>query len=159
HLNDKEEDGFLKALVRSRPDLAGVPFLMGGACRTKGGRAWAFKELAEKTRRQTRLPSGAFKPELGEEKRENYRQARLAAVAQILPGEEEPTQRGLIADLGAIRGPEATRELARAAVFSPEPSVRADAIRALAWRPPSQSTEVLVAGLRYPWPAVAENAA
>src|SRR5829696_90789 len=29
HLNAKEEDGFLKALLRSRPDLAGMPFLMG----------------------------------------------------------------------------------------------------------------------------------
>src|SRR5262245_5665021 len=32
HLNEKEEDGYLKALLAARPDLAGVPFTMGAAC-------------------------------------------------------------------------------------------------------------------------------
>src|SRR5262249_6198040 len=46
-LNGKEEDGYLKALVKGRPDLAGVPFAMGGACRTKGVRTAMFKHTAQ----------------------------------------------------------------------------------------------------------------
>src|SRR5947209_332511 len=29
HLNEAEEDGFIKALLRTRPDLAGLPVTMG----------------------------------------------------------------------------------------------------------------------------------
>jgi hypothetical protein len=38
HLNRKKTDAFIEALVHSRPDLAGLPFAMGDACRTKGER-------------------------------------------------------------------------------------------------------------------------
>jgi hypothetical protein len=34
HLNGKEEDGIRKALLRSRPDLAGLPFLTQGVARS-----------------------------------------------------------------------------------------------------------------------------
>ena len=47
HLNQKEEDGFLKAVLSTRPDLAGVQFTMGADCRTSGDRAKAFKEAAD----------------------------------------------------------------------------------------------------------------
>src|SRR5262249_4090354 len=42
HLNAKEQDGYLKALLRTWPDLAGLPFVMGGACRTEGEARAAF---------------------------------------------------------------------------------------------------------------------
>ncbi len=38
HVNRTGTDGFLKALVAERQDLAGLPFAMGDACRTKGER-------------------------------------------------------------------------------------------------------------------------
>ena len=38
HLNAKKTDGFLEALIGERPDLKGMPFAMGDACRTKGER-------------------------------------------------------------------------------------------------------------------------
>ncbi|MFO0964380.1 MAG: hypothetical protein U0793_02165 [Gemmataceae bacterium] len=34
HLNKEGRDHFLKALLKSRPDLAGLPFAMEDACRT-----------------------------------------------------------------------------------------------------------------------------
>jgi hypothetical protein len=161
HLNGGEEDGFLKALVRSRADLAGLPFLMGDACRTKGGRAKAFKDVAQMLGRgeEARFLAGGPKSGPAEEKRQQYRQAHAAVVAQVLPAVEAPGQQALTRVLGSNPRPEATRELARVAVFSPEKSVRAEAIKALVGRGPRDSTDVLVAGLRYPWPAVAENAA
>lgn len=42
HLNDKKTDGFLEALRDERPDLMGLPFAMGDACRTKGERSKQF---------------------------------------------------------------------------------------------------------------------
>ena len=36
HLNGKDDDGFLKAVLGTRADLAGLPFAMGAACRSDG---------------------------------------------------------------------------------------------------------------------------
>ena len=36
HLNARKTDGFMAALRFERSDLAGLPFAMGDACRTKG---------------------------------------------------------------------------------------------------------------------------
>jgi hypothetical protein len=160
HLNGKEEDGFLKALLRERSDLAGLPFVMGGNCRTKGARKAAFKSAADKVRRQ-KAAALAEGPEVGatQEKRQHYWQAHAAVVAQIMAGEITETQGALIRSLAAIPRPEATRALARVALFAPDETVRARAVEALSVRRQRDYTEVLVAGLRYPWPAVAQNAA
>jgi hypothetical protein len=161
HLNGKEEDGFLKALVRSRPDLAGVPFVMGDACRTKGDRRVAFKQAAEKVRSQggaallTELPP----KKSGEETRHHFWQAHTVVTAQVMPTEGGESQLLLIRALASVPRPEATRELARVAVFATEEPARAGAIEALAVRRARDYTSVLVAALRYPWPAVASNAA
>src|SRR5262249_20785986 len=49
--------------------------------------------------------------------------------------------------------------LARLAIFSQEAVVRSAALEALKVRRERDYTDVLVAGLRYPWPAVARRAA
>src|SRR5262245_33114457 len=74
HLNGKEEDGFLKAVLGTRPDLAGVPFTMGAACRTSGDRAKAFKEAAEAVRGQkgAALLAGDADRDAGGEKRQQF---------------------------------------------------------------------------------------
>jgi hypothetical protein len=166
HLNRNEEDGFLMALVRSRADLAGLPFLLGDACRTKGGRAAAFKEAAEKARREKEaaLPGGgppAAPGEVppGEEGREHYWQAQAAVAAQVMPAESVEGQLLRVRALASVPRPEATRALARAAVFATEGAVRASAVEALSVRREADYTAVLVEGLRYPWPAAASNAA
>jgi hypothetical protein len=161
HLNGKEEDGFLEALRRTRPDLAGLPFAMGNACRTMGERAVAFKEAADKVRSQKEaaLLSEAPSPGSAEEKRERYWQAHTAVAAQVLPGENVEGQLTRIRTLAEIPRPEATRALARVAVFATDQAVRACAIEALSVRREHDATAVLVEGLRYPWPAVARNSA
>jgi hypothetical protein len=161
HLNGREEDGFLKALLRSRPDLAGAPFVMGTACRTSGARAKAFKEAAEAVRAQKAAALLAEAPgrDAGEEKRQQFYQAHLAVVTQVIPTEGPPAQSSLVRALASVPRPEATRALARLAVFSPDEAVRAAAVEALAVRREGGFTDVLVAALSYPWPAVAENSA
>jgi hypothetical protein len=161
HLNRKEKDGYLKALLSSRPDLAGLPFTLGDACRTRGARAKAFKEAAEAVREQkgaallAETPGGAA----GEEGRRRFYQAHLAVVTQVIAEKAPPDQEELIRALASIPRPEATRALARLAVFSTDEAARAAAVEALAVRRPEDATEALVAGLSYPWPAVAANAA
>src|SRR5262245_16566027 len=54
---------------------------------------------------------------------------------------------------------EATVELARLAVFDVDKKVRAAALESLSVRRERDYTDVLVKALRYPWPAVAANAA
>lgn len=161
HLNRKEEDGYLKALLGSRSDLVGMPFAMGGACRTRGTRARAFKHAAKAVRAQKgaallAMPSDA---DAGEETRQQFYQAHLAVVNQVIPAEDPAARTALIRALSSIPRPEATRALARLAVFSTEEAVRARAIEALSVRLKEGSTEVLVAALSYPWPEVAEHAA
>jgi hypothetical protein len=161
HFNKMEEDGYLKALLIIRPDLAGVSFTMGDACRTTGERAAEFKKAAEavRSRKGAALLAESDALDAGEEDHEQFYRARLAVAAQVMPAEQTTEQLSLLRGLSSIPRPEATRQLARLAVFSPEKAVRQAAIEALAVRREGDATEVLVAGLSYPWPAVAENAA
>jgi hypothetical protein len=161
-LNDKEEDGFVKALTRTRSDLSGLPFLLGNACRANPERAQAFKAMVEMTRERDRATRLLRQQQAGneiKEKRRQDRRALAALLAQTLPAEAVANQPTKVLSLASIDEPEATRELARVAVFSPESTARNTALLALARREPRDSTDVLLAGLRYPWPAVAKNAA
>jgi HEAT repeats len=158
HLNGREEDGFLKAALKARPDLAGLPVAMGAACRTTGERAKAFKNAAVAV--QSAMGSALLGgPGTDEVQAERFYRAHLAVVEQVMPAHEPPARKALIRALASVPSPEATRALARLAVFSPDKAVRAAAVEALAVRREEDSTEVLAAGLRYPWPGVAENAA
>ncbi len=50
HVNRTETDGFLKALMAQRADLAGLPFAMGDACRTRGERNRQFAQAVATVR-------------------------------------------------------------------------------------------------------------
>jgi hypothetical protein len=56
HLNGRKTDGFVEVLRAERADLAGLPFVMGDACRTKGERSRQFN-LAVTTVRRVLSPS------------------------------------------------------------------------------------------------------
>ncbi|MDB5309247.1 MAG: hypothetical protein JWO38_3449 [Gemmataceae bacterium] len=85
--------------------------------------------------------------------------ARIAALTQMLAAEPANTRLGLVKYLTAVPHPEATRALAKMAVFSAEDDVRLTAIDSLKVRREKDYTDVLVKGLRYPWPAVARRTA
>jgi hypothetical protein len=159
-LNGKE-DGFLKALLRSRPDLGGVSFVMGDDCRTESVRAKIFKDAALGVQRGAgaALLKASRSTKLTKMERQQSQEALIAVMAQVLPAKEVADQQGLIATLASVSRPEATRALARAAIFSADAPVRTAAIKALSARGKADYSALLIAGLRYPWPAVAENVA
>jgi hypothetical protein len=89
---------------------------------------------------------------------ENVTLARIAALMQVLGPESPGLRLGLVHYLAGVSHPEATRSLARLAIFSPEAKVRTAALDALKVRRERDYTEILLEGLRYPLPAVARRA-
>ncbi|HEV3385655.1 MAG TPA: HEAT repeat domain-containing protein [Gemmata sp.] len=85
--------------------------------------------------------------------------ARIAALMQLLAPETPEIRLGMVKYLTSIPLVEATKALARLAIFSPEDEVRFAAIDALKVRREKDYTEIFVQGLRYPWPAVAKRSA
>ncbi len=179
HINQIRQDGFLKALIAERPDLTGLPFAMGDACRSDLERSKQFT-VAVQTVREAMSGERARNPNFSEKfwerlealyKKQDIAQtrtdqqgehitlARIAALMQILAPEAPPYRLGLVKYLAAVQHPEATRALARLAVFSAEDEVRLAAVNALLARRERNYTEVLLGGLHYPWPRVARNAA
>jgi hypothetical protein len=173
-LNQQQDDGFLRALLRQRPDLAGLPFLLGGPCRQDRDTARRFVAAV----RDVRSALSLLRP--GSEERfwdryqavsarrggtaggacdDGIHTARVAALTQILAPESAPARSLLARHLAAVPDVRATRELARMAVFSPEADVRQAAIKGLQLRRERDYSDVLLNAFRYPWPAVARNAA
>jgi hypothetical protein len=85
--------------------------------------------------------------------------ARIAALMQMLAAESSEVRLGLVKYLSGVSHAEATKALARMAIFSPEDEVRGAAIDAVKVRREKDYTDILVNGLRYPWPAVAKRSA
>jgi hypothetical protein len=176
HLNQKKTDGFLEALRDDRPDLRGLPFAMGDACRTKGERNRQFTIAAQTIRAfvgqqpanadvfwqqylQNCSQGDAAIPKADKGLQENATLARIAALMQIMAPESPSMRLGLVKYLSTIQHPDATRALARLAVFSAEDEVRQAAIDVLKIRRERDYTDVLLQGMRYPWPAIARRAA
>lgn len=183
HVNQKGEDQFLKTLLANRTDLPGLPFIMGKACRQSKERAQEFRKEVSALRttlqgeqlkrirdekatdarpfwtnyEETRIDLRERQQEIAP-KGEDRTVARIAALMQMLAPEHPELGQGLVEFLSRIDHARATRDLARLAIFSLEEKVRQAALLALQDRPAEDSTQVLLAGLRYPWPAVASNA-
>jgi hypothetical protein len=85
--------------------------------------------------------------------------ARIAALMQMLAAESPEIRLGLVKYLSGVSHTEATKALARLAIFSREDDIRLAAADALKVRRDRDYTDVLVKGLRYPWPAVAKRTA
>ena len=174
HLNAKKSDGFVEALRDDRPDLHGLPFAMGDACRTTGDRNRHFAAAVTNARsflqaggnadnfwanylqNQTQVEAQIGKSE--KVQREHAELARIAALMQIMAPESANLRLGLVKHLATISHVEATRALAKLAIFSSEDAVRQAAVEALKVRRERDYTEILLQGMRYPWPAVAKRA-
>ncbi len=101
----------------------------------------------------------AAQPRLDKATCEHVTLARIAALMQILAPEAPSLRLGLVKYLSGVTHAEATRALARLALFSAEDEVRLAAVASLQVRRERDYTDVLVRGLRYPWPKVSANAA
>ena len=77
---------------------------------------------------------------------------------QMLAVESSHTRFKLVNFLDSMADPAATKALARLAIFSEEARIREEAVRALKMRRDKDYTDVLLTGLHYPWPEVAEPA-
>jgi hypothetical protein len=85
-------------------------------------------------------------------------QARVAALVQVLGPETPGLRLGLVKYLSATPHVDATRALARLALFTAEEEIRTAAVDALKLRRERDYTDILLQGFRYPLPAVAKRA-
>ncbi len=85
--------------------------------------------------------------------------AGVRLLAQMLQAEGAATGLQLIKNLADTKGTSASVALAGRAVFDLNPEVRDAAANALRKRPAAEYRSVLLAALRYPWPAAADHAA
>jgi hypothetical protein len=167
-LNQKKTDAFIETLMSQRPDLAGLSFAMGDSCRMKPLASRNFVAALDvfrkaETRRgevdgkadENRLIQ-LYQDQSTEQKIDPS--ASVATLMQVLGHEDGKTRLGLVEYLATLANADATRALARMAIFSAEPEIRSTAVRALKMRRDSDYTDVLLLGLKYPWPAVAERA-
>jgi hypothetical protein len=83
----------------------------------------------------------------------------IATVVQLLEAEELPLRWAFVKLLAETQGPVATAALARRALFDTSETMRDEAVDALKTRPEEEYRQVLLNGLRYPWPPVADHAA
>jgi hypothetical protein len=140
------------AYLDSRPDLEGLPFLRGSACRLDARAARALEKASavihagawsgkgEIWRRPESLPA--------------LRQITMGQMGQMAVHREE-----LMSRLAAHEGAAGAAALARHAVFDTSPNVRAKALEELRRRPEADYLPTLLEGFRHPWPAAAEHAA
>lgn len=165
HLDGKERDHFLRMLLHTRTDLAGLPFLLGDDCRMSRERAQMFNTQVATVRSvRNRMPDrNKFWDNLvaPDPKREvpNHARAQMAALMQILAIDHKLLGVGLARRLDEFPFLDATRCLTRLALFSFDADVRYAAVTALRSRPFGDYREDLLAGFQYPWPEVANFAA
>jgi hypothetical protein len=180
HLNAKEPDGFMKALLANRGDLRGLPFLMGKACRTETKSAQLFAETVAHIQAQMvgddaagvgkfwhgyeeRLTDMAKNKDQFQHRlrarRDEFERAQIAAFSQMW-GPRSPSYRESLAKhLATIKQAEAARSLASLALFAPEASVRAEAVKGLQSHTAQDYQEPLMRGFAYPLPEVSQRAA
>ncbi len=188
-LNGQKTDRFMERLLASRPDLAGLPFTLGDACRLTSAERKAFQAELRQVRHL--LPVEAAQPvtksskpdpadektwlrqraqgfwtEYGDQLKTEKGKESAAAVAVLMQvlGPEPYFHPGLAQCLAVIEknSPDKGRSveaLARLAIYGQNTETRLAAVEALKKCAPASATPLLLRGLRYPWPAVARNAA
>jgi hypothetical protein len=82
-----------------------------------------------------------------------------AAMRQLMMAENRNLRGLLVVVLEEIEGKEITQELARRALFDLETGTRQAALQALKQRRSADYVNILLEGLRYPYPTIARNAA
>jgi hypothetical protein len=167
-VNRHKTERFLELLMENRPDLAGLPFAMGDACRLKAGDRKQFKTAVEFVQASGVPSCGSWLGYDSKRRREEVKglEDRFCAAAcmQMLALQRCETRLGLVKRLAAFDKTDedktaATHALTKLAIFSQEAEVRHAAIDALRKRAQGADNAVLLHGLRYPWPSVAQSAA
>ena len=171
----QNRDAFVLAQMDRRPELRGMPFIMGTACRLDGNRANSFQTAVQATREGLEQDARRSRPTQNHAEEVapfwSMYQAQsggqgvnnapgVAALTQILAPERPGLRRSLVQNLATSTQPEATRAIARAAIFDVDGNIRLAAIESLKGRPKEHDIDdILLQGIRYPMPNVAHNAA
>jgi len=177
----------LPPLFSSDPRFAGLPFLptkdyrrdlesaqqmhilsaklrslIVAAARARNGNplvAQVFVNVADDRIDELFLQQQMF-PGVGEAPHRDWQRPEAVPVLeQLLMAEPTPVRRLLVRLLKHNPHPAATLALTRRALYDLSEQVREEAIRALAERPGGEQERLMLAGLRYPWAAVADHAA
>jgi len=171
--NNVKQDNFLLVRMEQRKELRGMPFVMGGACRMDMGRATLFQSAVEAARHgmdQDVARSGFSHDNESAPFWSTYLSqpnnggtntpAGIAALTQILGPERGALRASMVTKLGSSDQlqVDATRTIAKAAVFDASLEVRTAAIKELKKRPAEQYTDILMHGLRYPLATVTNQA-
>ncbi len=174
--NKHQQDAFVLTRMKERPELRGLPFVMGDACRLNMGRAQSFQNSVEAVRtgleRDMRSASDVPHREQHNPFWNTYLASTanqgidtdhgVAALAQVLGPEGKTMRFSLVERLKLSNRPEATRTIARAAVFDSSGDVRLAATKALKERNKNEDVaiinEILMHGIRYPLPVIAGRA-
>jgi len=174
--NGQNRDQFLFKLMKRRPETRGLPFVMGNACRMDSNKSQSFQTNVEAVRRS--LDADSPRSQMHGTLDDSHAQfwntysvmtgatgtntdPGIAALTQMIAPERAALRKTLVQRLVQSNRPDATRALARAAVFDRDSDVRDLAIAQLKNRPgePSkETTEILLHGLRYPMVNVAKQA-
>jgi hypothetical protein len=185
HVNKTKTDAFMVALLSKRSDLAGLPFKMGEDCRLKEERSRQFNQALLLLRQfmsqniNVTVADAEQAPQRGAEMfwdgyqqhcqqvdrsareakmAEHVTASRIAALTQVCGPQSVHMRKGLVKYLAASSHVDATRALAKLAIFTAEDDIRQAAVDALKVRRERDYTDILVQGLRYPLPAVAKRA-
>jgi len=100
-------------------------------------------------------PVSDFWHQLSQRSMPNSDEVGLAALTQIMGPEKTSRRQAVAQQLSKVSHPKATRALAKQAVFDYDRRVRVAAIDGLKDRPKDEYTDILMQGVRYPWPAAA----
>src|SRR5262245_8026993 len=171
----------MPTVLLRRSDLIGLPMRMGEDCHLGKESAEALQTLSRTLRTYLGEASqaaqqcggaaarGGVNPSADvktlKSKIENSGPCVLVApeavptLTQILQAEDKQLRLYLVQLLERIKGPAASQALANRAVFDVSDEVREAAVAALRKRDAVEYRDILVAGLRHPWPAAAEFAA
>jgi hypothetical protein len=155
YLNSKKSDHFMEMLIENRSDLAGLPFVLGKACRLDKERGEYFQNAVQKARKLQVPPTGSQEA-TGTSEKQN--QQIIAAWMQILAPELSRLGVPLVELLAEFKEKEADQALVRLALYSDDKNVRSAALKTLEKRS-ADIDGLLLEALTYPWPAVAKNAA
>jgi len=163
-------------LSKTRPDLAGLPFVLGVDTQLSLDQAQQLHALSRELRItiQKCVPRGATDPRpdpdqlfnelIGDSDgkfRTNAWQstASIPCIQQMLQPESEEIRFMSVELLRRITDRQATAKLATWAVFDISPDVRAACVDALRTRSREDYEPVFLAAMQYPWPRAAEHAA
>lgn len=149
-------------LVGTWPDLTGLPFLGQDACRLDDTQAHNLERLSLRMRRalaDDRKHLVAFGLPTDFLSRSGLPRDRVGGLVQVLTGQPAWARRMLVDWLKDVTDRSATDALARLALYDPAREIRDAAIDVLHYRPREDYRPALLAGFRYPWPGVADNAA